>query len=102
MKNVRVRTKVFTPEELKTNPHKMKKCEWGYAFVQTGDGVYLCEVYSSGAYIYASGDIVDEKLFTTILKEDKDMYLGKNWHEYRSDIIKDLLILEEYEKEVEI
>lgn len=103
MKAIRVKTKIFKAEDIigKKGIDGMKDNEWHYAFIDDGTGVYLSELWGDGKWCYVSEDIVIEDVFKQVLTEDKDMYEGKTWHEYRSDVVKDILFQEEYDKEIE-
>jgi hypothetical protein len=103
MKGIRVRAQVYKSEEIrgKKGVNGMKDDEWCYAFVDDGKGVYLSEVWGNGMWCYASEDIVLEDLFNQIKETDQTMYTKDTWVEYRSDIVKDLLFPEEYEREID-
>jgi hypothetical protein len=103
MKGIRVKINIYKSEDIlgKKGVNGMKDDEWCYAFVQEGEGVYLAEVWGEGKYCYASEDIVLEDLFNQIKETDKTMYTKDTWVEYRSDIVKDLLFPEEYEREID-
>jgi hypothetical protein len=95
---IRNKIKIYKSKDIegKKNAAGLKKGTWCYGLVDTGHGVYLCEIHSFGAWGYASEDITDEKIFKDITKKEYDFYEYKTWHEYRSNIMMDFIYPEKY------
>lgn len=96
--DTRNKVKIYKREEIEGQKGVcgLKHNQWCYGLIDTGHGVYLCEIHGGGMWGYASGDISDKKIFDKIIKQEKDFYCNKTWEQYRSKVMKDIFRAEKY------
>jgi len=97
--------KVYDADKLNTYKDFKRLRGWVYGFVREKSGkIILAEITNLGlerlhngkvehpiGYCNVSTDIISEKVFNKVAKDDPDFYGKKSWAEYRSDIFLDLL-----------